>query len=155
MILLIDQILHLERQLEEIQLGKTRLHQYEKKKKKRKVSQQQQHHYYQHHDGPVLSPTMESVPVKSSYHMPQAAACRGSVVEVQCWHLLCVTKFAKQSRNSNTVYCKLFKVENFADGQGTSNSLENFCSSFALVKCAHVCRLCDFINRTHLLNNSK
>ena len=32
------------------------------------------------------------------------------------------------------IYCKLFEVEKFADGQGTSNSLENFCGLFAPVK---------------------
>ena len=75
----------LERQLEE---GNTRLHQYEKKKKKYKVSPQQ--HY---HDGPVLSPTMESVPMRSPHHMPQGAVSRAAGVEVQYWDLLCVAIF--------------------------------------------------------------
>ena len=57
-----------------------RLHQYEKKKKRnRKVSQPQQQEC---HNGPVLSPTMESVPVRNPNHMPQTAVIRAAGVEV-------------------------------------------------------------------------
>ena len=45
--------------------------------------------------------------------------------------------------------------KSFTDGQGTSNSLENFRGSFTQVKICSCAYLNDFINRTHLFNNSE
>lgn len=72
----------LERDLEELQLDNIRLqeriNQHERKRKHR-VSQSQLGSY--HSDDPVLSPTMESVPTRTPYQVPQAAASRGIVVK--------------------------------------------------------------------------
>ena len=78
----------LERDLEELQLDNIRLQErmnQHERKRKHKVSQSQLGSY--HSDDPVLSPTMESVPTRTPYQVPQAAASRGIVVKV---HYICI-----------------------------------------------------------------
>ena len=81
----------LERQPGVSKSSHTRLYQYEKKRSK--VSHPQQGHHHCHDDPVVLSPIMESVPVTTPYHMPQAATSRATVVEVQCCHLFCTVRY--------------------------------------------------------------
>ena len=84
-VLVLDMIVNLERELEEERLKNVRLLEklnHCEKKRKRRVSQPQQQRYHSCDNGLPLSPTMESEPAKCSYQVPTAAASRGIKVHM-------------------------------------------------------------------------
>ena len=95
--MVLDKIVHLERELEEEQLKNVRLvdrqNQVEKKRKRR-ASQSHQLRYYNCDDVRPLSPTMEPLPAKCSYQMPMAAASRGIKVCMSCIIIYCIGPYS-------------------------------------------------------------